>query len=300
MGTLGSAADDFTKEEQEDISDGAAGADELSHTLPHQLNTMKQEIDALQIEMAARSRPWYRQASVMVAVSALIFTVATTAVSIRRTTLQDRHNAKVELRELIREMSTISTKAADLGTRSSSNPQAGLLASSLLTTDMIVLANQAADIVDEIPGEVTAAEYYAVASALGANGISDRVLDYYERGIAVAHDTPSHLALRRGLAFTYFAQGDVNGGREAFGEAIDAIDDFPDTIEIYRQAETGYTHLSWAGAELSAGECEAASQEHAKAATSYAAAGANGWDLTLITPQLEAQRDLIQQRCQGS
>ena len=299
METPGQAAGvrNLSNEETANLNEDSSRINGPSLTLQHQLTTMKQEIDALQIEMAARAKPWYRQASVMVALAALIFSFATTAVSIQRTGLQDRHNAKVELRELIREISTISTRAAELGTRSSKDSRAGLLASSLLTTDMIVLANQAADIVDEIPEEITAAEYYAVASALGANGISERVLDYYDRGIAVAHDTPSHIALQRGLASTYFAQGDVNRGRAAYREALDAIDDFPDTTDIYRQAENAYTHFLWAGAEFTTGECEAASREHAESAGQYAAAAANGWDVTLIAPQLVALRDSIKQRC---
>jgi hypothetical protein len=50
-----------------------------------QLATMKREIDALQITVAESTRPWWKQASILIAALALLFSFGTTYYSAEQT-----------------------------------------------------------------------------------------------------------------------------------------------------------------------------------------------------------------------
>jgi hypothetical protein len=143
---------------------------------------MKKEIDALQIQLSESNRPWYKQASIVIAMVARLLSFGTTYYSNRQTRLQNIHNARVELRGLIEEIESASLARVDLQNKYKNNPQALGLASSLARTRQIVLVTQAAGILDSIPDEVTATEYFAVASALATIAGTQRVLSITNAG----------------------------------------------------------------------------------------------------------------------
>jgi tetratricopeptide (TPR) repeat protein len=277
-------------------NDRVRGEQWRESTLQQQMLTIKQEVDALQIQMAKVRAPWYRDVNVLVAIGALILTAFTAYVSIRHTRLQDIENAKGDLRELIREISTISAQAAEIGAQYEDNPQGGLLAGSLLNSDKIVLANQAADIIDEIPDHVSAAEYYSVGFAVASIGNFERAIELYARGIEIADDRWSAVATRSGLALSHFAAGDLEAGRRAFEGAIHSGDDFTDANSAARQWESAFAHFKWSEAELTANQCAEAQSHYEQSRREYAAIEGS-FDLTLINPQLNALNGLLTQRC---
>jgi hypothetical protein len=126
-----------------------------------QLAMMKREIDALQVTVAETTRPWYKQASILIAALALLFSFGTTYYSAEQTRKADIHNAKVELRELIQQLTELPQRNVDLNSKYADNPSALLVASGLINTQQIVLAKQAVDIIDDIPEEVSSTEYFA-------------------------------------------------------------------------------------------------------------------------------------------
>jgi hypothetical protein len=62
-----------------------------------QLAMMKGEIDALQVTVAETTKPWYKQASILIAALALLFSFGTTYYSAEQTRKADIHNAKEEV-----------------------------------------------------------------------------------------------------------------------------------------------------------------------------------------------------------
>lgn len=281
--------------ERVDLEGDAAPAEPSLHT---QLHTMKQEIDALQIAMAEPARPWYRQAPVLIAMGALVFSVLTTYYADRRANLQDAHNADVELRQLVREIAEVTTENNELVNRFGRNPQALLLASSLGRTNVLVLANEAAELVDEYPEQVSAAEYYAVGAALSTFSTSDRVFDYYERALTKAQETQdnqTYLAVTRSLAIAHFGQGNVEQGRDVYERALIQEADGP--LNPNDRLQNPYTHLQWALSELSVGNCEAAIDQYTEAQAQYQPLEEEGFDLSTINPQMAALQTALDERC---
>ena len=296
----------LTDDQGDRISTGAkahhafdSGTDEghARDSTQDQLNTMKKEIDALQIGVGESTKPWYKQASTLIAVMALLFSFGTTYYSNRQTRLQNIHNAKVELRGLIKEIEAASLANVDVQNKYKDNPQALGLASSLARTRQIVLITQAADIVDLIPEEITATEYYAIGSAL--NTISpgaERILRYLERGLAKADNIDSYLAISRSIGLHYFTIGDYQRGRASFTNAI-TFDRFPQVNESSRRSYNAFTHMSWASVELSAKHCLEAIRQHEEAQRLYQQLSSEGGNYSTFTSQLEPQEQLLRRQC---
>jgi tetratricopeptide (TPR) repeat protein len=266
-------------------------------SIQDQLVTMKKEIDALQIGLGESNRPWYKQASTVIAVVALLLSFGTTYYSNRQARLQDTHNAKIELRGLIEEIESASLATVDVQNKYKDNPQALGLAGSLVRTRQLVLVTQAAAVIDSIPDEVTATEYYAVASALSQFAGAQRVLPYYERGLARADNIDSYTAITRSIGQTYFGAGNYERGRSAFTQALSALERFH-LSGSYGRSYNAYTHITWASAELASKHCLEARKHHEEARRLLQQLASEGGNYNIYVVQLKAQEQLLQKQCQ--
>jgi len=226
---------------------------------------MKAEIDSLQISAADATKPWYRQASVLIAFLALIFSAGTTFYSVRRTHDQDVHNAKIELRDLIQRLTSFPIRNLDLDQKYPTDTAARAQASSLLNTENIVLAKQAVDVINEIPDEVTSVEYFAVASSLAFSGDYGQTSEFYKRALDSADDALDFSTAARSLGLAAFSRGDVHKGRAAFEQALNVFDRFPTASSVFRANTLITTEMAWSSSELSARNCSGA-LEHLKRA----------------------------------
>jgi tetratricopeptide (TPR) repeat protein len=280
-----------------DASDAGMNVGFARDSTQDQLVTMKKEIDSLQIAMGESNRPWYRQASTIIAVVAVLLSLGTTYYSSRQARLQNIHNAKVELRGLIKEIESASLANVDIRNKYKNNAAALELAGSLVRTRQIVLVSQATDIIDSIPDEVTATEYYAVGSALSTIS-PQRVLSYYERGLAKADNVDSYLGISHSLGLHYFSIGDYERGRSSFTQALTSHDRFGQSSESLRRYHNAFTYYQWAAAELSIRNCPAANKHHEESLRLFQQLSSQGVDYSTYIAQLIAQEQLIRKQCQ--
>jgi len=61
----------------------------MNEDLEQRVDLMKREIDALQIAVTGQSKPWYKNVSTLLSVTALLFSFGTTFVSYHRANIQD-------------------------------------------------------------------------------------------------------------------------------------------------------------------------------------------------------------------
>jgi hypothetical protein len=94
--------------EDEGYAKGLSSSPPRRRSSEDRLDLMKQELDALQVEVMKSSGPWYKQvpvlAPIVIAVLALLFSFATTFVAERRIAREEEHETRVELRELISDL----------------------------------------------------------------------------------------------------------------------------------------------------------------------------------------------------
>jgi hypothetical protein len=99
----------------------AAPADSLTD-LRGQMTVMKGEIDALKIASAQAGKPWYRQASVIIAVAALLFSMVSTYYADHLTTEQSKVASRSELGQLIQLLSALPEKDTELAAKYAGAP----------------------------------------------------------------------------------------------------------------------------------------------------------------------------------
>jgi tetratricopeptide (TPR) repeat protein len=265
-------------------------------TVHAQIATMKREIDALQISLAEVTKPWYKQASILVAALALLFSFGTTYYSDQRTRKADLHNAKVELRQLIQQLTELPQRNVDLNKKYADNPSALLAASGLINIQNIVLAKQAVDIVDQIPEQVSSTEYFAVANALATSGSYDRTIEFYRRSLDKAQDYNDWINASRSLGQAAFTVGDLDQGRASYQEALNVFKKYPTRNSYQIWYTNTYTEIVWAQAELGQRQCSQAKDHLDKAEKSLLTAPSQGSDLRFLA-QVKALRKSFRATC---
>lgn len=129
------------------------------------------------------------------------------------------------------------------------------IASSNWNTEYILLANQAVELADRIPDDISAPEYYAIAQALFNQGIMDHIPDLVEAELKVSTDAQSETALLHTKASHEFLRSDIDQGRNTYGLALDAVEKYsihPNLVASYH----AHTKMLWATSEYASGYCD--------------------------------------------
>ncbi len=212
------------------------------------VNQNDQEIDALQIEAAKAHRPWYRDATVMVALLALLFSFGTTVVSYYRTTQQDVHDSRAELRTLLQRLNVLPRENLELGSKYDATTAVQL--SSMINAENSLIVDQAAQIVARISNHVTTTECLMVARALtqaGRHFESDRL---HKQAFDASQTPFDEMAACRSYAQLKFTLGDVQAGREYYQKALEVFQKSPSQVPYLAEWSDAWTESYWATDEL--------------------------------------------------
>jgi hypothetical protein len=237
--------------------------------LERRLDTMKRELDALQIHVM-KEVPWYKKhAPLIISLAVSLLAVAlsfwTFHQSERRVELQDRHAARAELRGLIQRLEALPRETFELGAKYQDNPDARTRLTADLVTERDVVGQQAIELARQLKGDVTASEYYAiVASFIEANELAG-LEELIDEGLAVANDAVSEVVLLRQSGTIKFESGDVAGGRARYSQALKVFEKYPGHTEFYVRFSDAITHTFWAREEANSGNCDEAWREVALA-----------------------------------
>jgi tetratricopeptide (TPR) repeat protein len=257
---------------------------------------MKREIDALQIQAAEASRSWYRQFPVvlpiLVSVAALLFSFAATYFSEKRLDRQEAHAARAELRGMIQRLNELPRENLEAYRTHAKDPMAIRRISGYLNVESIVLSKQAAELMADLPGDVTAPEYFSVALALTQAGYSEQGEELLRKGLGAAEDAPEEADLLRQYAAQLFAVGDIAGGRARFEEAMRIFSKYPEENTGYVASTHAYTQISWAEAEISQRQCPEA-EEHIEQAREWVSRMPGQW----LSNQLAVTAETVRTTC---
>lgn len=235
----------------------AAGSDDpidaLRMEFAQQLDQLDQEIDAVQIAVAERRRPWYQDVAVMIAVLTFLFSMATTLFAYAQASEQRVQNDRVALRQLVQRLSELGRQNAELVLQTN-NSASGLL-SSFIQAENALLAKQAAELIKRIPQHTSASEYVLVANAMASSNLFDRSLELYieaERSIQDANDA---VAVYRGQAAILYSLGRYDEGAAAYQRSLAVFKQFPSYGQAYEERFHIQTELTWFYSELYQTRC---------------------------------------------
>lgn len=236
-----------------------------------ELDLLRRQVDAIQISLAAKATPWYRNPSTVLSVAALLFSFGTTAVSYLRTESQDIQNARTELRTLLQRLAALPREGVETAKKYETDPATATSLGGFIGQENTILARQAAEIANRIPARyVSATEYYAVGVALQNAYNVDGAKAFFTKALSVSKDFSDEVAALRTRGNLLFLSGQPEAGRKDYQDALDI---FRGPRELsYNDYVKKNTHvitqLSWAYSELGLNARDSAMQ-HVNAAESY-------------------------------
>jgi hypothetical protein len=245
-------------ERVEQISDTVAN-------IQNSISIINKELAALRTTSAKADRPWYREPSFIIALTALLFSFGTTAVSYIRTNQQDIHDARAELRSLILRLTQLPRESIEYSKKYEKEPLivGGILG--MLNTENALVAKQAANIMSRIPGNISATEYLSVSSALVNSGLTETAMKLIKLALAVSNDVNDEVGVLRSYGGLLFSTGDLEGGREKFKTALMIFSKYPITNQYYVETTHALTEMYWAQFEAAARQCPYAKSHMAQA-----------------------------------
>jgi tetratricopeptide (TPR) repeat protein len=239
-----------------------AGSNDAPSEVGSEISALRSDLDKLRATTTQAGLPWYRQVSVIVSLVALVFSIAATYYANEQTARQNDRAARTELGQLIQRLSALPKENADLTAKYANNRSVLTSLSGSINAENLVLAQQAADVIDRIPDQVSAAEYFTVASALKLSAYYSRSQTLIDRGLRVDADLVTREGLLRLKGTLLFDAGDVAGGRAQLQQALELWRD-----ESTKEQATGnaYTEILWSGLERQAGNCQEAESHLSRA-----------------------------------
>jgi tetratricopeptide (TPR) repeat protein len=259
-----------------------------------QVQMMKREIDALQVNILRASKPWYTDIATWLSIVAMIFSFGTTYVSYRRTASQDIENMRNELRGLLQRMAALPKENVEITKKYQSDPMSMSLIGSYINQENTLLSRNAAAIAKKLPkSSISAAEYYAIGVALfGAYDLAG-ANEFLELASKANPDFNVKIAVLRMLANMRFIQGAAEGGRDVYRKALDIFSEFPEYDRFTKASTTVITHLSWASSEASFNQL-ALAREHVDRATEALEGLPKGPGFMMLQSQINQAKTMLE------
>lgn len=216
-------------------------------------NILRGRLDALDLLIAEKRPPWYRQASTLVSLLALVLSLITSYFSFRFQNATDIRAKKQQLRDTI--VSLIDLNAE--GAKMMSDPVLPVAERSwrmaALADKAGLLIGEAQNTLDQLPSrEITPAEFGILAMASIENGDPPRGIRYLNKAITASRTFTDQQTSRRNLASFYMRPGPYDNFTEAeklFKQAVDEANP-NDSIAV---SELAVTYAAWGSAETERG-----------------------------------------------
>jgi hypothetical protein len=218
---------------------------------------LKREVDSIQIQLAKESGSWMAKPSNIMALFALLFSFGTTLVSAYNSYTQDIRENRKEARQLIQRLSKIPIENFEL-TERYKEKGAGQALSSMLNQENIVVAIQAAELIERFPSSFSSSELQAVGAALAVSNISHKVPFFYGQAVLKAETSNDYLVAARSFGAFLFTKGEIEKGNTYFQMALDTWLKFPEENKYFKNASDFQTYFFWSGAQLGTNNVEKA------------------------------------------
>lgn len=222
------------------------------------IETIKAEVDAIQIESAKIGRKWYQDPSIIISITALVFSFGTTIESIHRTNLQDVSNSRSELRSVLERLAEIPKEQIENSSENSNDLAKLNSIDIVLNQENAFLTAQSKDIISRIPSElISPSEFLSLGyAAISSYNVQD-ARAYFEQAYATAIDAFDfniEVGALRNLAYLKFVTGDIAGGEADFGSAVRIFDRYPGYDPSTKISVAVQTQINWATADMTVGK----------------------------------------------
>ena len=223
------------------------------------LALLTDQVDALQVEAAGRSRPWYREPSLIISLVALVISALFSAVGMRQVSANDIAAKQESLRQTVVQIVDSQTEMSQAAEENSGNPLMARWAAGNLNSKRQVLIETALALVDELGDAVDASSLVPLGGQIQLDGRYDEALALYFQALDLGDSPVVRSSIMRSIGGSYRLQGsamyDVEKSRDFLQQAVDLFKDQDDDASRFYLADN---FLFWAELERSDGAAEMA------------------------------------------
>ena len=234
--------------------------------LQEKVQVLSGEVETLQKAVTTQKKPWYKDASTLIALLALLFSFGTTYVSDRRTSAQDVENRRAELRALLQRLALLPRENAEIRQKYAQDSASLSMLSGYLNQENAFLSRQASEIAKKLPKDsVSATELYAIALALQQSYNLNSSMEFLDRALESSDDFNDEIGVLRTKANVLFVIGKPEAGRVEYQKALDIFSKYPGYDSFTKNSTHIWTELAWAYSERSLGSMDLSDQHIANA-----------------------------------
>lgn len=227
-----------------------------SQSKPQTKNLESQQEDRNTSLILFLKRLWHKSPATIISIFALLFSFSTTIVSYYRTQNEDIQLARTELRGILQRLSYLPIDTFEFNQKHKNNPQAEILSGNL-NQENSLLVQQASEIIDKFPNEISAIEYLSVSLALINAGDLEKVPKYFDSALKITSDPNVKVTTLRYYGNYYMSVGQTTPARRKFEEALTIWQDYPNVTEFFKKSTNAITEMNWAQSEFSVNNIEA-------------------------------------------
>jgi|GEM_PF-1263153 len=242
--------------------------DTVTNEFQSELGDFRKRIAALEDYSRETKKPWYYNVSTLIAAAAFLFSFGTTIVSYYRSSQQDTHNLRVELRGILQRLAQLPKENLEMLLKYQSDPTSYATIASFINQENLILSRQADDTITRLPSsEVSATDYMAVGTALEASRNFEAAMNNFQKALTTANTLDDELAALKMVGTLEITQGRTGDARAHFQRAVDIFGGgrYAAYDQSTKNYMTAYTEMGWALAEATAGNMPEADQHLAKA-----------------------------------
>ena len=217
--------------------------------IEEKLEILKAEVDSLQIQSAKKSRPWYSKPVNLLSVFALLFSFGTTTFTFWKGHLSDISENRKEVRELIQRITRLPIENFEHMQKYENNAQ-GQALGGMISQEQLLLANQAAEKINQYPETFNSTEYFAVAGALANTNSPTHVPIFLKKAMDISTTANDFIVASRSYGHLLFTQSKIDEGRSYYSKALTEVwAKYPNADPFYRQGLNIQTSLNLANSE---------------------------------------------------
>ena len=253
------------------------------------------ELDAtvtdLRVSIGKAEGPWYTKPATWISILALVVTIANSIFTSTQQHNEDVRSNRRDVRAIIQRLIKLPIENFELMERNKNNPS-GQALNSMINQENVLLANQAAELIERFPSSFDSPEYFAIANALQNSNIIAKVPGMYRHAIESAANANDYVAASRGYGGYLYNQGSHTEARSQYQNAIDVWKIFPERNPTTVNYFDLMTYMIWAYSAFNAGQGVEA-KEYLKKAEETLARLPQGQFQEQLRAQVEAAKSVI-------
>jgi hypothetical protein len=167
------------------------------------------ELERKRLQLQSATRPWFRQPTLWISAFAFLVSVGSTIITVENNRSQAQTTKHEQLVTLVEQLAQVPQVQAQIATTYRNDQPALLRLAGSESTAEEIQAEEAAQIIDSLHGDVAPSEAYQVGLAFADRGLQQQALRYYRIAISRPSNAQVKANIYRVQAAAWYALGNI-------------------------------------------------------------------------------------------